>query len=244
MWNRIEYKRDEMVGEAYYLHDVNSAIKRRQAMFRCKCGNKFIAQVYKVKTGNNNYSSGTTSGLNSDNMVYVEGGTFMMGSNEGENDEKPVHEVTVNSFYIGKYEVTVEEFDKFIKATGYKTDAEKSGFSWRWNGRDWEQKNGVNWRYGVEGEVRGKSEKRHPVIYVSWNDAIAYAKWKGGRLPTEAEWKYAAFGGNKSEGYKYAGSNNIDEVAWYGNNSGNKTHTVGTKAPNELGIYDFSGNVL
>ena len=193
--------------------------------------------------GNNKYTDGTTSGLSSDNMVYVEGGTFMMGSNAGSDDEKPVHSVTVNSFYISKYEVTVGEFEKFIKATGYKTDAEKEGFSYIWTGSNWDKQNGVNWRCGVSGERRRENEKNHPVIHVSQNDAKAYTEWAGGRLPTEAEWEFVARGGNKSKGYKYSGSDNIDEVAWYNNNSNSKTHEVGTKAPNELGIYDMSGNV-
>ncbi len=176
-----------------------------------------------------------------ENLIFVQGGTFQMGSNEYD-DEKPVHSVTVNDFYIGKYEVTVAEFNAFINATGHKTDAEKNGYSWIWTGK-WEKQNGVTWKCDVKGKTRPSSEYSHPVIHVSWNDANAYCKWKGGRLPTEAEWEYAARGGNKSNNYTYSGSNNIGTVAWYNNNSGSKTHKVGTKQPNELGIYDMSGNV-
>ena len=82
-----------------------------------------------------------------------------------------------------------------------------------------------------------------PVEKVSWHDANAYAKKVGKRLPTEAEWEYAARGGNKSKGYAYSGSNDLDAVAWYNNNSGSKTHPVAQKQPNELGLYDMSGNV-
>lgn len=178
-----------------------------------------------------------------DNMIYVEGGKFQMGSSDGQDDEKPIHTVTVGSFYIGKYEVTIAEFRKFIEATGYQTDAEKEGWSYVYTGSSWEKRNGVDWRCNVNGNSRPQSEYNHPVIHVSWNDASAYCKWAGGRLPTEAEWEYAARGGNLTRGYKYAGSDNMDAVAWYSGNSSGKTHPVGQKQPNELGIYDMSGNV-
>jgi len=145
-------------------------------------------------------------------MVFVKGGSFMMGSNDGGSDEKPIHRVTVSDFYIGKYEVTQKL---------------------------WKEVMGSN-------PSRFKGDDR-PVEQVSWNDVQEFIrklnKKTGGnyRLPTEAEWEYAARGGAKSRGYKYAGSNNIGEVAWYDVNSG--THEVGTKKPNELGIYDMSGNV-
>jgi sulfatase modifying factor 1 len=181
-------------------------------------------------------------------MVFVQGGTFQMGSNNGNNDEKPVHTVTVNSFYISKHEITVAQFKNFIKATNYKTDAEKHGYGWIYNG-GWKKINGIAWHCDANGNRRPMSDYDYPVIYVSWNDAVAFCKWlskKTGmyfRLPTEAEWEYAAQGGNKSNGYKYSGSNNVYDVAWFNGNSGNITHAVGTKSPNELGVYDMSGNV-
>ena len=184
--------------------------------------------------------------------VWVEGGTFNMGCTGEQSDcygdEKPVHTVYVDGFYMSNYEVTVAQFAQFIKETGYTTDAEKHGYSWIWDG-DWATRNGVNWKCDVKGDIRPKSEYNHPVIHVSWYDAVAFCKWlskKTGitiRMPTEAEWEYAARGGQKSRGYKYAGSNNPDEVAWYDGNSGEKTHPVGQKRPNELGLYDMSGNV-
>jgi formylglycine-generating enzyme required for sulfatase activity len=148
-------------------------------------------------------------------MVYVKGGTFQMGSNDGDSDEKPVHTVTVSDFYIGKYEVTQKQ---------------------------WREIMGNN-------PSNFKNCDNCPVEMVSWNDVQEFIKklnqktGKNYRLPTEAEWEYAARGGSQSRGYKYAGSNNIGEVAWYDDNSSSKTHAVGGKKPNELGIYDMSGNV-
>ncbi len=148
-------------------------------------------------------------------MVFVPGGSFQMGSDDGEDDEKPVHTVQLDDFYIGKYEVTQKQ-----------------------------------WR-----EVMGENPSSFqgcddcPVEQVSWNDVQEFIQklnaqtGQNYRLPTEAEWEYAARGGQKSQGYQYAGSNNIDEVAWYDGNSGRKTHPVGQKRPNELGLYDMSGNV-
>jgi len=142
------------------------------------------------------------------NMVWVEGGTFQMGSNSGVDDEKPVHTVTVRGFWMGKYEVTQAEYRRVMgtNPSNFKCDD-------------------------------------CPVERVSWEDAAEYARRVGGRLPTEAEWEYAARGGNKSHGYRYSGSDTLDEVGWYDNNSGSETHPVGQKKPNELGLYDMSGNV-
>ena len=152
-------------------------------------------------------------------MVKVEAGSFNMGATpEMENpneDEKPVHRVTLtNNYYIGKYEVTQALWQAV-------TDNNPSDFK----GDDL------------------------PVENVSWNDCQYFVSklnamtGKHFRLPTEAEWEYAARGGKKSRGYQYSGSNTLGDVAWYGDNSGSKTHAVGTKQPNELGIYDMTGNV-
>ena len=128
--------------------------------------------------------------------------------------EKPAHSVTLSSFYIGKYEVTQSLWKAVIGS------------------------NPSNWK-----------GDNLPVENVSWNDCQTFLSklnamtGKNFRLPTEAEWEYAARGGNLSRGYQYSGSKKIDDVAWYNNNSGGETHPVGTKAPNELGIYDMSGNV-
>ena len=189
-------------------------------------------------------------------FVFVEGGTFTIGctgeQSDCNDDEKPTHQVTLSDFYMGEYEVTVKQFKHFIDETGYRTDADKDGGSYIWRETEWEKKSGVNWKCDVKGNLRPSSEYNHPVIHVSWNDAEEYCKWltrktgKTYRLPTEAEWEYAARGGalaSSATASRYAGSNNIDEVAWYKGNSRSKTHPVGQKKPNGLGLHDMSGNV-
>jgi formylglycine-generating enzyme required for sulfatase activity len=177
-------------------------------------------------------------------MIFVKGGCYQMGDTfgDGESDEKPVHEVCVNDFYIGKYEVNVGHFRKFVNDTGYQTEAEKGDGCYIWTGSKWDKRRDANWRNP------GFSQKEsHPVVCVSWNDAQAFIKHlnrRGGknyRLPTEAEWEYAARSGGKSE--KYSGGNDVDAVAWYVSNSGSRTHPVGQKQPNGLGLHDMSGNV-
>lgn len=150
-------------------------------------------------------------------MVYVSGGSFMMGSDDSDaySDEKPVHRVTLSSYHIGKYEVTQDL---------------------------WEAVMGSN-----PSHFKGS---RRPVEQVSWDDCQEFIRklnsltGQNFKLPTEAEWEFAARGGINSKGYKYSGSNYLDNVAWYDdNNSGIMTHDVGLKSPNELRIYDMSGNV-
>ena len=147
-------------------------------------------------------------------MIRVKGGMFLMGSNSGFNDEQPVHEVRVNSFSIGQTQVTQEL---------------------------WEVVMGTN-----PSSFKGNKK---PVENVSWNDCQTFIQklnkltGKQFRLPTEAEWEFAARGGILSKGCTFSGSDSIDEVAWYEDNSGVTTHDVGIKSPNELGIYDMSGNV-
>jgi len=153
-------------------------------------------------------------------MVYVEGGTFTMGAtseqgSEAHDSEKPAHSVTLSSYMIGQTEVTQAL---------------------------WQAVMGNN-------PSNFKGDSRRPVEKVSWKNCQKFLRklnsitGQNFRLPTEAEWEFAARGGTKSLGYKYSGSNNIDDVAWYTYNSGRTTHPVGTKAANELGIYDMSGNV-
>ena len=157
----------------------------------------------------------TVNGVSFD-MIEVEGGTYKMGDdNSTEADEKPAHNETIATFQIGKTEVTQEL---------------------------WQAVMGTN-------PSNFKGEANLPVEKVSWTDCNTFitklnqATGKNFRLPTEAEWEYAARGGNKSQGYTYSGSNTLDDVAWYKDNSSSKTHPVAQKQPNELGVYDMSGNV-
>lgn len=169
-----------------------------------------------------------------------------MGNANGERNEKPVHSVTLSDFYIGKYEVTNAQYAQFLNAKGTTTGTYCNGLEVTWIYLNQIEK--IN---GIYKAKEGKED--YPVTNVTWYGADAYAKWVGGRLPTEAEWEYSAKGGNKSKNYTYSGSNNIDDVAWYIANSqnaendmfcGKGTHKVGTKKPNELGIYDMTGNVF
>lgn len=147
-------------------------------------------------------------------MVYVEGGTFQMGSSEGDSDEKPVHSVTLSSYYIAECEVTQAQWKKIM---GNNSSSNK--------GDDL------------------------PVTHVTWEDVHNFCRelsrltGKNYQLPTEAQWEYAARGGKKGYGCLYSGSFAIDKVAWYDGNSGNCRHSVKQKQPNELGLYDMSGNV-
>lgn len=178
-------------------------------------------------------------------FVYVQGGCYQMGDTFGDGfrSEQPVHEVCVNDFALAKYDVTVGQFRKFTLATGYKTEAEEEGGCGVFNGSKWVWDASKNWR-----NPGFNQDDRQPVVCVSWNDAEAFIRWlsevsgKHYRLPTEAEWEYAARSGGKKE--KYAGGNDINAVAWYHDNGGLSTHSVGTKYPNGLGLYDMSGNVL
>ena len=188
------------------------------------------------------------SGVKMPVMIKVEGGTFMMGNADGSEDEKPLHSVTVDNFYIGKYEVTFQDFKRFVDATGYLTDAEQPDSVNFKHGLPPRGVNNGTWKMYSSGIPVPPTDSLKPVGNISWYDAVEYLKWlsketgKEFRLPTEAEWEFAAKGGNKSKGYKYVGGNNLNEVAWFIGNSDKRAHNIGQKMPNELGIHDMAGN--
>jgi formylglycine-generating enzyme len=193
-------------------------------------------------------------------MVAIKGSTFLMGSPKSEvdrEDNETQHSVTLSDFNIGQFELTVEQFAAFIADKGYKTDADKEGWSYVWTGSTYEKKNNVNWKCDVTGKIRPQDDYNHPVIHVSWNDATAYCQWlsektgKKYRLPTEAEWEYACRASTTTPFYTgenlTTGQANYDGNYPYNKNPKgkflNKTAPTGSFAPNGWGLYDMHGNV-
>ena len=178
-----------------------------------------------------------------ENMVLVHGGSFEMGSDEDEKADNQIHTVVINDFYIDKHEVTYSEFQQFVEETNFITDVERDGWSFIYNKKgEVERMDNINWKHNVKGELLTSTEHNNPVIHVTWNDASAYAMWTGKRLPTEAEWEYAARGGGFSNNFEFSGSKKASDVGWYKNNSDKLSHKVGQKIKNELNIYDMTGN--
>ncbi len=183
-----------------------------------------------------------------------------MGSPEGEVDRRSnetQHQVRVSDFLMSKYAVTVAEFRKFVKASGYRTDAEKSGFSDIGFSGKKKTEGSINWRYGVSDSVRPLTEENHPVVHVSWNDAVAYCHWissttgKRFRLPTEAEREYACRAGSRTP-FNTGESLTTEQANYNGNNPYNNnpkglyrenTVPVNSFAPNAWGLYNMHGNV-
>ena len=248
--------------------------------------NKFLIALIMISCNGNSKINTSTSKEKVDGMVWINGGIFEMGANENdtyaEPHEKPKHSVKVDGFYMDETEVTNEEFEEFVNATGYITTAEKyvdwetlkkelpantpkfhdslldcgsfvfmtkkSQNSW------WDFKNGANWKnpQGKGSNIKGK--EKHPVVHISYQDALAYCEWTGKRLPTEAEWEYAARGGKKNKIYFWGDlANNLSRNIniWTGNfpsknskeDGFEKSAPVKSFPPNEFGLYEISGNV-
>jgi sulfatase modifying factor 1 len=219
--------------------------------------------------------------IDTNEMVWIPGGTFWMGTEDGHPDEVPVHQVTVDGFWMDKTEVTNEQFEKFVRATGYVTVAERkpdpkdfpgvptenlvagsvvfapppgevpldNHYIW------WKYLPGANWRHpeGPDASIQGR--EKHPVVHVCWDDAAAYAKWSGKRLPTEAEWEFAARGGLDRQPYGW-GKEQVPKGQWQANIWQGKfpnentladkyytTAPVASFPPNGYGLYDIAGNV-
>ncbi|MCL2329186.1 MAG: SUMF1/EgtB/PvdO family nonheme iron enzyme [Bacteroidetes bacterium] len=189
----------------------------------------------KVQIAGNKNLTFTVNGVPFE-MIFVEGGTFTMGCTselgECQDDAKPAHKVTLPDYYMSQYEVTQQLWQAVMGTTIYQ-QRELANPNW---------------------QLRGEGDN-FPMYYINYDECVNFCKKLNKLLaaqlpedykfaiPTEAQWEYAARGGNKSKGYKYSGSNNASEVAWFRNNSGVSTHPVGLKGKNELGLYDMSGNV-
>ncbi len=204
-------------------------------------------------------------------MVLVRGGEFILGTDRGLSDEEPPVRVSVDAFYLDTHEVTNDQFAAFVEATGYVTVAERTpkaddfqgvprerlvpGAAVFIEGDGWAYVPGAQWRHpeGPNSTIEGKGD--HPVVQVAWEDALAYAKWAGKRLPTEAEWEYAAKAG-RAQPAAIWGDDPFDDDApqaniWQGEfpirnenrDSYLTTAPVGSFAPNPWGLYDMAGNV-
>lgn len=173
-------------------------------------------------------------------FVRIPTGRFQMGSRKGDTDEKPVHRVRINeSFYMGRTEVTVRQFQAFTRATGYKTEAEKGRWAWNYAwGFPIIPAHDISWR--KPGFTQSEDD---PAVCISWNDAVAFCKWLSKetgehyRLPSEAEWEYVCRAGSDSDDMSEP-----KEIGWYRDNSGGATHPAGQKKPNAWGLYDMHGN--
>lgn len=190
-----------------------------------------------------------------DKFVLVEGGTFMMGSDskDAAANEKPVHKVTVSSFWISKYEVTQAEWNALMDPSKYPVKFTFKNPELPVDSINWYQAleycNELSKKHGFKPAYIIDKEKKDPNNLNNSDNIMKYTViWDlsadGYRLPTEAEWEYAARGGKLSKNYIYSGSNNFDEVGYCLKNSNKTTYKPGTKKPNELGIYDMSGNVI
>ncbi len=210
--------------------------------------------------------SGDTTALQGIDFVSIPEGTFQMGSNDGEKNERPIHTVTVSAFEMSMTEITVGQFRRFVQATRYYTDIEKKGggitmvyspiaqYEYRYSSIPWKKVEDASWRNSYLGQADD-----HPVVSISWNDAMAYCRWLSEQtgeeydLPTEAEWEYACRAGSTKNFCTGDSVSDLELVGWYyGNNNGNdrpegqmgQTHPVGQKDANAFGLYDMHGSVM
>jgi sulfatase modifying factor 1 len=175
-----------------------------------------------------------TSGNHIPEMIFVQGGTLMIGAQSS-------NKVNIPDFYIGKYPITVDEYMVFVR------DTNSNAPEWMEEGSEYNIYTGTDAYYKQIESVLTHSN--YPIVGISWQNAVAYCEWLSNksehtyRLPSETEWEYAARGGKYSKGFEYSGSNKLKEVGWYNVNSHGEPKAVGMKMPNELGLYDMSGNV-
>lgn len=178
-------------------------------------------------------------------LSYIKGGNFLIGNKKGDDDEKNGKKIFIDDFYIGKYEVTNIEYCNFLNYVKPNTSKLRKYINLKGEFKD------LTCRIYLQDSIYfvKKGFDNYPVNFVSWFGADAYCKFTGGRLPSEAEWEYAAKGGRinffKSlfRNYLYSGSNNPDEVAWFRDNSVGRPHKKGQKNPNNINVYDMSGNL-
>ncbi len=243
----------------------------------------FVPMATNAAPAPTNHSSLRTNSAVADTngMVWLGGGTFWMGSADGRSDEQPVHQVTVDGFWMDKTEVSNEQFEKFVRATGYVTVAERQPEAKDFPDADpkllvpgslvftpstedvpltdatvwWRYVPGANWRHpeGPDSSIAG--HEKYPVIQVAWEDAEAYARWAGKRLPTEAQWEYASRGGLDRQPYVW-GKEQVPNGKWQANiwqgqfpkqNTAEDGYPglapVASFPPNGFGLYDMAGNV-
>ncbi len=250
--------------------NISGTSLRSSAVFDFETKNTYSIHIRSTDGSGENYEKSFTIAItnvldvNDISVVNVSGGTFERSCKSGRDDinslncnsnESPLHSVTLSSFKLSQYEITNAQYAAFLNALG--------GVSNTGSYNDSEYGTVIYANISSSDCMLYYSEDtdtflvesgldNYPMIEVSWYGANAFAKWAGGRLPTEAEWEFAARGGTSSQNYQFSGSNTVGDVAWYSSNSRNsglsnfsgvQTHPVGTKAPNELGLYDMTGNV-